>query len=240
MTAGIGGSDEGSSGALDTGDFFLLQLRGLFGLGDIVDARAAAAVGCIFQLDELEPGHGLEDLARLTRDSLTVAQMTGLVVGDFLSGSVSGRLAEVDRDEPLGDVTDLAIPFDRLLAVVGIVLEEVGEMFQMRSATGRVRDDRVERIDLKLINETPCLHRRLLEVAVVGVQRTAATLLARGDHFAAVGKKHLDSVAVHFGKDEILDTAGEHPDTMSRVGGFLHFGDELGGKVTTHDRRGRL
>ena len=43
VAAGIGGGDAGGVGAFDVGDFAGEELRGLLGLGDVVDAGAAAA-----------------------------------------------------------------------------------------------------------------------------------------------------------------------------------------------------
>ena len=65
MTSGIRGRDHGCSGPDDTGDLFLLQLRRLLGLGNVVNSRAAAAVGRIREFDQFEVRDRPQYLPRL-------------------------------------------------------------------------------------------------------------------------------------------------------------------------------
>ena len=58
------------------------QLLRHLGLGDVVNARAAAAPHGLRQFHELQAGDELEQLARLPRDLLPVAKVAGLVISD--------------------------------------------------------------------------------------------------------------------------------------------------------------
>ena len=58
------------------------KLIGHLGLSEIVNACAAAAPVALREFNELHAGNGFEQRARLQRDLLTVAKVTGLVVGD--------------------------------------------------------------------------------------------------------------------------------------------------------------
>ena len=79
-------------------------------------------------------------------------------------------------------------------------------MLQMRSATRGIRNDRVDRIEFKEIDHLLRLNFRLLEVAIVSVERAAADLGARSDHFATVFEEHFHGVAIDLGENEILNT----------------------------------
>ena len=81
MTTGIGRHNERRTSLPNAGNFLHLQFGGLFWLGDVVNACTPTAVGRVFQLDELQSGNALEDFTRLTRNSLSMAQMAGFVIG---------------------------------------------------------------------------------------------------------------------------------------------------------------
>ena len=82
VAAGIGGRDDARAGGEDVADLPLLEPAGGFGLGDVVDARAAAAPLGLGTLTEFDAGDRTQDGARLGGDFLSVAEVAAFVVGD--------------------------------------------------------------------------------------------------------------------------------------------------------------
>jgi hypothetical protein len=74
-------SDNRSAGEGNLADFALLQDRGGCRLGDIVNARAAAAPVGLGPFGQFNPGNGPQDFPRLRGDFLTMAKVTSLAVG---------------------------------------------------------------------------------------------------------------------------------------------------------------
>ena len=86
---------------------------------------------------------------------------------------------------------------------------------------------RVERIKVKLVHDALRLDDRLIKITVVRMQGSATTLITRGDDLTPVGEQDLHGVPIHFGKGQILHTAGEQADTVARLRfGRLHGRDE--------------
>ena len=65
MASRIAGGDDGDVSGLHAGDFAVEKLQALLGLGDVVDAGAAAAPIRVRQFLQNESGDALEDLAGL-------------------------------------------------------------------------------------------------------------------------------------------------------------------------------
>jgi hypothetical protein len=89
--AGVGGDDSVSVSGEQVLDFAVAELLGGFGLEQIVDACRAAAEGRFCDLGDLEAGDGCEQLARLLKDALRVAEMAGVVIGDAERERVARR-----------------------------------------------------------------------------------------------------------------------------------------------------
>ena len=69
----------------------LEQLSRHFRLRQVVNPGTAAAPGRLGKVDEINSGNHPENLARLTADLLSVAQVAGLVVGHDLAGGIGCR-----------------------------------------------------------------------------------------------------------------------------------------------------
>ena len=82
VAPGVGGGEDRCAGADDVPDLADEELFGLLGLGDIIDAGAAAAPIGFGEFDKLEPRNELKEVARLLGDLLAVCQVAGVVVGD--------------------------------------------------------------------------------------------------------------------------------------------------------------
>ena len=74
-------------------------------------------------------------------------------------------------------------------------------MFQMRTATGRVRDDGVELFRRKLVDIFSRETLRHFPFAIVRVQRAAAILLRRRDNFATISRQNFYRIAVHIAEN---------------------------------------
>src|SRR5205823_13535795 len=81
----------------------LAQRGGRLGLDQVVDARRAAAQLPLGGLEQLEPGDGAQQRARLLAHALGVREVAGVVVGDLeLDRPAAG--GGLDGGEELGDV----------------------------------------------------------------------------------------------------------------------------------------
>ena len=106
VAPGVGGGEDRCAGADDVPDLPDEELFGLLGLGDIVDASAAAAPVGLGELDELEPGDQFEDVAGLLGDLLPVGQVSGVVVGDGEVAQARARGAAAVFHHPFVDVAE--------------------------------------------------------------------------------------------------------------------------------------
>lgn len=83
MASGIASGDRTRAGGGEMADLALLQdSRGLR-LGDVVNAGAAAAPIRLRKFGQLDAGDSAQDFTRLPGDFLAVAEVAGLMVGDF-------------------------------------------------------------------------------------------------------------------------------------------------------------
>lgn len=237
--AGISRRDHLSFRRFDVVQFAVEKLVRHFRLDQIVNARAAATPGAFGKLGQIQVRNGLQNLARLRRDFLSVTKMTRLVIGHVLRGKifVRGRL-DADLREPFVNVFHLFIPKMRTPGVSRIVGQKFRVMFQMRTATRRVRDDGVELFRRKLVDVFSRQSLRHFPFAVVRVKRAAAILLRRRDDFATVSRENFHCVAVHVAEHEVLRATDEHRDTIF----FLRVGlrdrrNQIGGKFRLNRRR---
>ena len=106
VTTRVGGGDDLGTGGCEVADLAVLQPRRGVGLGDVVDAGAAAAPLGLGAFAEFDAGEGFEDGAGLGADFLAVAEVAAFVVGDCAGGGGGGGFTEADFDEVLVDVAE--------------------------------------------------------------------------------------------------------------------------------------
>ena len=240
MAAGIRGGHGGRLAFLQVRQLAVEQFRGLLGLGDVVDAGAAAAPVGFRQVDHLQPGDGIEDGARLVDHLLAVAQVAALVVGGAVETAARGGLAEARRDQPLVDVLDLGVPLRGACGVERIIMQQMTVFLQVRAAAACVGDDGIKVVQIEAVDLLAGEYAGEVHGAVVGVQRAAAMLVTRSDDFTAIGQQHIGGIAIDPGKHQILDAAREQAHPVLRGGRTLHRVDEFVGKMIGDHRRLRL
>ena len=140
-TAGVGGGDDGRAGADEVGEFAVEQLLRHLRLGDVVDARAAAAPVRFRQLHKIQARNHPQQIARRLGNLLAVAKVAGLVIGHALDVRRRRRMLQSDFREPLVDVLQLLRPQLRAGGERGVVVQQVGVVFQVRAAAAGVADD---------------------------------------------------------------------------------------------------
>jgi hypothetical protein len=91
VAAGVGRGDDWGLGGEEMADLALLEAAGGFGLGDVVDAGAAAAPLCLGAFAQLDAGQRAQDCPRLGAYFLAVAEVTGFVIRDRRGGGGGGR-----------------------------------------------------------------------------------------------------------------------------------------------------
>src|SRR5271165_5442771 len=233
--------DNRGAGRAKAADLAVAQPARGPGLGERVHASAPAAHRGLRALAELDAGDRPQDLARLCRYPLTVAEVAGLVVGDRgrpRSRTGRGGPAEPDLDQPLRDVADLRRPRGGARGVPAVPGKEVAVAPEVGAAPRRVRYDRVVPSGIDRVELAPRELRGRLEVAVVDVQRAAAGLGPGRLHLAAVLEEHVDRRPVHVGEADVLDAAGEDGDPEARRPPRpLGRGDDLVGEAPA-DREG--
>ena len=106
VAPGVGGGEDRCAGADDVSDLADEELFGLLGLGDVVDAGAAAAPIGLGELDELQARDQLKEVAGLLGDLLAVRQVTGVVVGDGEVAQACARGAATVLHHPFVDVAE--------------------------------------------------------------------------------------------------------------------------------------
>ena len=118
VAAGVGGGDDGGAGGVQVGDLAFQEATGGRGLGDVVDAGAAAAPLGFGALAQLDARQGAQDGAGLGTDLLAVAEVTGFVIRDLggcSGGSKTGRgrgrgWTKADLHEVFMDVAEFLRP----------------------------------------------------------------------------------------------------------------------------------
>ena len=143
VAAGVGGGDGGGGGGGEVGEFSGEEFGGLLGLGDVIDAGAAAAPRGFWEFGEGEAGDEFEELAGLGGDFLAVAEVAGFVVGDGGFSAAGGGGAAADFDEVFVDVFDFEVPCVGAGGVGGVFGEEVAVFFEVGAAAAGVGDDGV-------------------------------------------------------------------------------------------------
>jgi len=142
-TAGVGGDDGVGVSGEQVLDFPVAELLGGFRLEQVVDAGGAAAEGGFGNFGDLEAGDSGEQLARLLKDALRVAQVAGVVVGDaYLQRISRGDWFEFGED--FGDVAALCGECLGAGGPVRIVAEKMAVLLHGGAAAGGVDDDGVD------------------------------------------------------------------------------------------------
>ena len=131
------------------------------------------------------------------------------MIGDvlLLRFTISLRRLDTNLAQPLMNVLHLGVPKMRSLAILRIVFEQRGVVFQVRPAAGGVGDDGVVMLGRKLVDLPLGKGLRQAPLSVVRVQRTAAVLLRRRDDFTTVAGQDLDGVQIHIAEDQVLRAA---------------------------------
>lgn len=109
MAARICGVDRLCAGAANVTDFLFEKFLRLFWLCQVVNPSASAAPRGVRQRNHVGAGFS-QKLTRLLGDFLSVAQVTGVVVGGFVLRGDMGRGSPSDFLQPLVDVADFAVP----------------------------------------------------------------------------------------------------------------------------------
>jgi len=219
LAARVRRRDDRGAGRADVTHLAVAQPGGGPRLRERVHARASAAHRRLGAFAQVHSRNRPEELPRLGRDPLAVAEVARLVVGDGDGlRARRGRRGppEPDGDQPLRDVADLARPGVRPGGVGGVVREQVAVALEVRAASRRVRDDRVEPVGIDRAELAPSELARRLEVAVVGVEGAAAGLPPGRLHLAAVLEKDVGRRPVDVGEGDVLDAAREEGDPEPR------------------------
>ena len=98
----------GACGA-DVVDFLFEKFLRLFGLCQVVNPGTSTAPRGVRQSDHVGAGFS-QELARLLGDLLSMAQVTGVVVGCFVLVGDVGWGSPSDFMQPFVDIADLAVP----------------------------------------------------------------------------------------------------------------------------------
>ena len=111
------------TGSRDVLNLALEQRARLIRLGQRVDPRGAAAPRRLSEFNQRESGYQAEQGPRLTRDFLSVDQVTRLAVRHRRRLFERRHLGSstVNLDQPLLHVSQLRVPHSRALAIPGIV-----------------------------------------------------------------------------------------------------------------------
>src|SRR6202022_4199059 len=104
--AGVGGRDQVRPRRKHVVRLAGADLVGARGLDQVVDARTAAALVALGDLQELEAGNAAQERPRLLANALRVREVAGIVVRHPQRDRVTGR-RRADPGEKLRDVPDL-------------------------------------------------------------------------------------------------------------------------------------
>lgn len=129
------------------------------------------------------------------------------------------RWCDPDINEPLVNITEFGRPDSSLLAIDRVVFKQTIIMAKVRTAPGGVRDNRIQTIKVEGVNVPTSERTCCFEIAVVGMQRTATVLIARGFNRTGIFQESEDCVLVDVRKEYVLHTTREQAHTMSCAGG---------------------
>jgi len=186
------------------------KFPGRLGLQQVVHPRRTAAGAAVADLDQSQARDGRKQRAGLITHALRVRQVTRVVVCHGQRQRVPPRYrAEVG--EELGDVADL--PGEAAAGrLTGAARDQIAVLLHCRTAASRVHDHRVDRRPAKDVHQVACERGRFISAPGVQRKRAAATLAARNDHVAPLGRENPRGGGVHLRKELSLHAAGEHPD----------------------------
>ena len=105
VATGISRGDDIGVGFLDVARFSVKELTRHAGLHHVVDSRASTTDHGFFEFDKLDSGDSCNELAGLGCDSLSVREVTGVVVCDSFAceiGVGAEELGEVFGEQELG------------------------------------------------------------------------------------------------------------------------------------------
>ena len=185
---------------------------GSVGLGDVVDAGAAAADVLLGGLDHRQPGDAPQRDGGRERQPLRVPEMAR-VLHRHLQVERVARRPRLDLGEELAQVAHPGGERGRPLRPGRVVAEHVPELLQVRAAARGVDDHRldvVEGLDHPARERAPFL-------AAPGVHRErAATALRRRHDLVAVGRQNPRRRRVDRPEHHRLDATCENADTPAR------------------------
>jgi len=101
------------------------------------------------------------------------------------------------------------------LGVLRVMAQQVAVFLHGRSATGGIDHDGVDVGAIENVDQFPRKIERLLFQPRMDSERTAATLLARNNNFAAFSSQHARRGRVHAREQDALHAAGEQSDTLA-------------------------
>ena len=167
--------------------------------------------------------------------ALGVSEMARVVVCDARRHRVEARgTLHVELREDLHHVANPRRKARGARRPERIVGEQRAVLLHRRTASGAVDDDVVDVEGLHLGDELAHPLQRRLLAAGVDLERTAAALQRRDQHFAAVGGEHTRGGSIDVREERVLHAPGEQRDPLDalspRVGG--------GAASAPRDRRG--
>src|SRR5690625_1197734 len=220
--------------------FPIEQLLSGLRLSDVVNSGTSTTPGRFSEFAKFESWDGFQQTARLLRNLLTMTEMTRFVIRHSFLLSSCLRRSYADFIKPFRDVANFPRPFSSFLRISRIFFQQAIVMLQMRTASGRIRDNRIERIEIKLIDISLRQLFCQLPFAVVTMKRTATRLQTRRHDFAIIRQKHICRIAIDVGKRQILNTAGQKPDPIFFPVRRLRFANDLLRKLRANRRRERF
>ena len=120
---GVGADHQAGAGALDVAELRLQDLHAEIVVGDVVDSGTATALVGLNHLHQLESGDGLEQLAWLVPNTLTMHQVTGILIGHLDVELAQAFRAKPNVHEKLRDIADLVRERLRAIAPLNIAVK---------------------------------------------------------------------------------------------------------------------
>ena len=235
MAPRVGDGDDRGAGRPDVRHLGLENPVCGFGLHQVVDSGAAAAIARALELHQLDPGYRAQQVSGLFHDALGVAQVARVGAGYPLRY----RPRRLDRtlfDKELAGVADF--PGESHSSVIGSGAQQAVVVLERSAASPGVVDDRVVTVGV----DGGDVERRQVpgEVAIAGVEsRSAAAGLTLGDiNLESVVSEHAERGFIDPAQNRVLDTAFEkgHPAaglaaSRARLSGVSRRGDRRRQKI---------